>query len=364
MKRVRVNLKKRSYDIVIGSGLFQKSGQLLKGLSLGRDAIVITNRRILSLYGKRLGSILKRSRFTVTFEIVPDSEKAKSSEVAASVLNRIAVYDRYKTIFLVALGGGVIGDLVGFIASIYKRGIPYIQIPTTLLAQVDSSIGGKTAIDLPVAKNLAGAFYQPKIVISDVSLLKSLPKRQLKNAMAEIIKYGVIKDKLLFKYIEDNYDRILKGNERALEYIIFRSSEIKADLVKKDEFDNKDLRVILNYGHTVGHAIETVSFYSDKYNHGESVAVGMMIATDIAFKLKMIAKKDKQRIASLIKKCGLPVQVKGLNPSKIYNTLLHDKKFVQGKNRFVLPTRIGRVKIVEDVPEGVIKEVIAEYIRC
>ncbi len=362
MKKVRVRLKDRSYDIVIGSGLFQKSGRLLKRLGLGRDAVVITNRRVLSLYGRRLGAILKRSGFTVSFEIVPDSEKAKSSECAASVLNRIAAYDKYRRIFLAALGGGVVGDLTGFIASIYKRGVPYIQIPTTLLAQVDSSIGGKTAIDLPAAKNLAGAFYQPRIVISELSFLRSLPKRQLRSAMAEIIKYGIVKDKRLFEYIEENCAKIIKGDERALEYLIFRSSEIKADVVAKDEFDDKGLRVILNYGHTAGHAIEAASSYSGKYDHGESVAIGMAIAADIALKLKMITQKNAQRITSLIKRCGLPVQAKGLNSSRIYNSLLHDKKFIRGKNRFVLPVGIGRARVTEGIPAAIIKKAIARHL--
>ena len=362
MKKVKVRLKDRSYDIFIGPGLFQKSGRLLKSLDVGRDAVVITNRSILRLYGKKFGAILKKSGFTASFEIVPDSEKAKSSEVATSVLNRIAARDRYKTIFLAALGGGVVGDLTGFIASIYKRGIPYVQIPTTLLAQVDSSIGGKTAIDLPSAKNLAGAFYQPRIVISDVSLLKSLPKRQLVSAMAEMIKYGVIKDRLLFEYLEDNYARILRGDERALEYVVSRSSNIKAAVVEKDEFDNKGLRTILNYGHTVGHAIEAASSYSGKYGHGESVAIGMAIAADIAFSLKMITREDSLRITSLIEKCGLPIQAKNLSLSKIYTALLRDKKFIRGKNRFVLPAGIGRVRVAEGIPEAIIKRYIAAHL--
>ena len=364
MHKIRVHLKNRSYDIVIGSGIIQKTGRLLKGLGLGPDAVVVTNRRIFGLYGRKLASTLKRSGLSVAFEIVPDSEKAKSSKIATSVLSRIAAHDRYKRIFLAALGGGVVGDLTGFVASIYKRGVPYIQIPTTLLAQVDSSIGGKTAIDLPSAKNLAGAFYQPRIVISDTSLLKSLPKRRLKSAMAEVIKYGVIKDKPLFKYIEDNYAKILKGDERALEHLISRSSAIKAGVVEKDEFDDRGLRAILNYGHTAGHAIEAASLYSGKYDHGESVAIGMAIAADIALKLKMLTKKDAQRITSLIKKCGLPVRAKGLNPLKIYNALAHDKKFIRRKNRFVLPAGIGKVKLVEGVPERVIKRAILNHLAC
>ena len=362
MKKVRVRLKERSYDILIGPGIFQKTGRLLNGLGLGKDAVVVTNRRILNLYGKRLGAILKKSGFTVTFATVPDSEKAKSSKVAESLLSRIADYDRYCAIFLVALGGGVVGDLTGFVASIYKRGVPYIQIPTTLLAQVDSAIGGKTAIDLPSAKNLAGAFYQPRIVISDVSILRSLPRRQLQSAMAEIIKYGVIKDRKLFEYIEENYSKVLNGDARALEYIVSRSSKIKAGVVSKDEFDKKGLRAILNYGHTAGHAIEAASSYSGRYGHGESVAVGMAIAADIACRLKLLAPKDVRRISAVIKRCELPLQVKGLSFLRIYSSLGHDKKFIHGKNRFVLPVGIGTVRLVEGVPEKVIKEAIKEHL--
>ncbi len=362
MKRVRVSLKERSYWILIGPGLLRKSGRLLKTLSIGKDAVVITNRYLFSLYGKTLGVILRKDGFTVKFVIVPDSEKSKSAGVATTVLNRIASYDKSKEIFLIALGGGVVGDLTGFIASIYRRGIPYVHIPTTLLAQVDSSIGGKTAIDLPLAKNMAGAFYQPKMVISDVAILRSLPKRRLRSAMAEIIKYGVIKDKKLFEYLETNYTGILNGDIRPLERVIARSSEIKAGIVAKDEFDKKDLRAILNYGHTAGHAIEAAAGYSGRYDHGESVAVGMAIAADISLKLKLISPTDADRIISLIKKCGLPLGTKRISLSKIYSSLLHDKKFIRGQNRFVLPEGIGRVRIVESVPERIIKEAIARHI--
>lgn len=362
MKRVRVNLKERSYDILVGQGLFQKTGQLLKALDLGEDIVVITNRRLLNLYGRKLKDILKRSGFTVRFEVVPDSERAKSAKVAASVLNSIAAYDKYKSIFLVALGGGVIGDLTGFVASIYKRGVPYAQIPTSLLAQVDSSIGGKTAIDLPVAKNLAGTFYQPRIVISDVSILRSVSGRQLRSAMAEIIKYAVIKDRALFGYIERNYENILAGDQRALEYVVSRSSKIKADVVAKDEFDNKGPRAILNYGHTVGHAIEAASSYSGRYGHGESVAIGMAVAADIANRLKLIGAKDASSIKGLIERCGLPVRAKRLSFAKICASLAHDKKFIRGKNRFVLPVAIGRVRVVEGVPEHIVKEEIKKHL--
>ncbi|MDD5136690.1 MAG: 3-dehydroquinate synthase [Candidatus Omnitrophica bacterium] len=359
MKKIRVALKGRSYDIVIGPGLFKKTGMLLKKLGLRqRDAVIVTNRRILDLCGRKLAGDLKKRGFTVTFLLVPDSEKAKSGEVAISLLNRIADYDKYRRLFLIALGGGVVGDLTGFVASIYKRGVPYVQIPTTLLGQVDSSIGGKTAIDLPAAKNLAGAFYQPKIVICDTSILKSLPRRQLKSGLAEIIKYGVIKDRGLFEYIEKNYARMLSAEAAALEFAIARSAKIKAEVVSRDELDTKGLRVILNYGHTTGHAIESAGAYSGQYDHGEGVAIGMAAAADMASALKMISPGDAGRIKALIKKCGLPLRAKGLSVSKIYGSIAHDKKFIRGRNRLVLPAGIGKVRVVEGVPERVIKEAI------
>lgn len=362
MHKLRVRIGERSYDIVIGPGLIKKTGALLIKVKPGKDAVVVTNRAIFKMYAKALIPALKKAGFSVKFELVPDSEKAKSSKIATSLIDRIAAYDKYKRIFLIALGGGVVGDLTGFVSSIYKRGVPYIQIPTTLLAQVDSSIGGKTAIDLSVAKNMAGAFYQPKIVISDISLLRSLSARQLKSGLAEIIKYGVIRDRKLFEFIENNYAKILKRDLRSLGRVIASSSGIKARVVEKDEFDKKGIRAILNYGHTVGHAIETASAYSGKYDHGEAVAIGMVASARIAEKLGMLSSRDAFRIETLIEKCGLPTKVKGLKLHAIYNALLHDKKFVNGKARMVLPVAIGKVKVVDNVPERVIKEVLGLYI--
>ncbi|MFA5143122.1 MAG: 3-dehydroquinate synthase [Candidatus Omnitrophota bacterium] len=357
--KVKVALGNRSYDILIGRGLFKKTGGLLKRLDLGNDAVIVTNRRIFNLYGNTLAVILKKSGFTAAFAIVPDSEKAKSSATATSLLNRIAAHDSYRRIFLIALGGGVIGDLTGFVASIYKRGIAYVQIPTTLLAQVDSAIGGKTAIDLPAAKNLAGAFYQPKAVLCDIAILKSLPERQIKNGMAEIIKYGVIKERALFEFVEKNHAKILGAEPAALEFVVSRCARIKAGLVSKDEFDRKSLRAILNLGHTVGHAIEAASAYSGRYDHGKAVAIGMAAAADMAVRLRILSPADAGRINALIEECGLPVRAKGLSVSRICGALAHDKKFIRGRNRFVLPAAIGRTRIVEGIPQHIVKETIA-----
>ena len=338
-------------------------GLFVKRLDMGRDAVVVTNARILRLYGKIVKQSFRKSGITVRFETVPDSEKAKSVSVMAGLLDRISRYDKNKNIFIVALGGGVIGDLTGFVAAAYKRGIPYIQVPTTLLAQVDSAIGGKTAVDLSSAKNLAGAIYQPKLVLSDIALLKSLPKRELKNGLAEIIKYGVIKDAALFSFIEKNIDRIFGQDPAALEYIVSRSSAIKRAVVEKDEFDKKDIRAILNYGHTLGHAIEAASAYSGRYTHGEAVAIGMLAAADIALRSGIVKNiPDIIRLRRLVHSCGLPVKAVGIKPAAIYSAQLHDKKHSGKNNKFILPMSIGKVGVFERVPDKIIKLSIAEMI--
>ena len=360
---VRVPLKSNPYNILIGQGLISSAGIVLKKLRVGRNALVVTNKNLARLYGKKLKRSLSGSGISCTILLVPDSEKAKSDRIFINLLNRISSYDSNKTPFLVALGGGVVGDLTGFVASVYKRGVPYIQIPTTLLSQVDSAIGGKTAIDLPAAKNLAGSFYQPKAVISDTSVLKSLSARQVRNGLAEVIKYGVIKDAALFEYLEKNCKRALALDKDVLKYIISRCSGIKASVVASDEFDKTGKRIILNYGHTIGHAVESAGGYSHRYNHGEAVAIGMICAARISSRLGILKEPDKSRIEALIKKCRLPTKVSGLKLSRIYNALLRDKKFINGTNRLVLPSRIGKVSVVEGVTRSVILGSIKEAMR-
>lgn len=360
MDKVRVHLKGRSYDIVIGRGLLKRLGPILKACAPGTDAIVITNKSLLKLYKKQLGNGLKSAGFTIRFETVPDSEKAKSAMVATRLIGRISAYDKKRQVFIVAFGGGVVGDLAGFIAAVYRRGIPYIQIPTTLLAQVDSAIGGKVALDLPIAKNMVGAFYQPRAVISDVSLLKSLPVRQIRNGLAEVVKYGMINDRKLFEFLEKNSQRIKACDEKSFIYIVARSSRIKSSIVSKDEFDVKGVRAVLNYGHTIGHAIEAASGYSGRYSHGESISIGMVAACRMALELGIMKYEDAARLESLLEKIGLPTKVRGLKFKNIYDSHLHDKKFLRKKNRFVLPCGIGRVKLVEGVPDSVVRRALRE----
>lgn len=362
MKRVKVSLSERSYDIVIGRDILKTCGNALKSLNIGHDAVVVTNSRLAGLYGKKLTNSLERSGFCVRVEIVPDSEKAKSVAVATRLMHRLSAYDIGRKIFIVAFGGGVIGDLAGFVAAVYKRGIPYVQIPTTLLAQVDSAIGGKVAVDLPVAKNLIGAFHQPRIVLTDVSLIRSLPRRQIASGLAEIIKYGVISDAALFRFIESKYQKLLRGDPAALEFVISKCAAIKAGVVAKDEFDRIGARALLNYGHTIGHALEAASLYSAQYNHGEAVAIGMIAANSMSTNLGLMKKSESLRVEALIKKAGLPTMVKGVRLPAIYASHLHDKKFTGATNRFVLPVRIGSAKIVQSVPDGVIRNALKELV--
>jgi 3-dehydroquinate synthase len=358
VKRIRVHLKERSYDILIGRGLMDRAGAICRKLKLGKDAVIITNRTICAIYGRRLKASMRRAGMDAHFELVPDSEKAKSLAVLTRLMCRISAYDRKKRLFIVAFGGGVIGDLAGFVASVYKRGVPYIQMPTTLLAQVDSAIGGKVAVDLPVAKNLAGAFYQPRGVLADTEVLRSLSLRQIRNGLAETIKYGVIKDPKLFVFLEVNCKKILRGETAALEHAIARSAAIKAHIVEKDELDTKGLRAALNYGHTIGHAIEAAAGFTGRYNHGEAVAIGMVASSRMAFKMGILKKDGLGRIEALVKRCGLPVSAREVSLRRIYGAHLHDKKFIRGRNRFVLPEKIGKVRIAEGVPDKIVRQVI------
>lgn len=359
MKKIRVGLNKRGYDVVIGSAVIGSLWRFLKKAGCAGDAIIITNPTIQKLWGKKIASALRNGGLEAIFLEIADTEKSKSIATSLKLLNKLSLSAKSKKIFIIALGGGVVGDVGGFVASIYKRGIPYVQMPTTLLAQVDSAIGGKVAIDLKVGKNLAGAFYQPRLVFSDTAFLSTLPKRQIANGLSEIIKCAVIKDPALFKFLEQNLSRILRLDKAAVENIISKTCAIKAHIVEKDEYDKLGIRVILNYGHTIGHAIEAASGFSKKYTHGEAVSIGITAANFIAVRLGLLAEPVSQRIHRLLENAGLPTRARGINPRKIYDAHLHDKKFTGRKNRFVLVAGIGKTKIVEGVSEKLIKEAIS-----
>jgi 3-dehydroquinate synthase len=362
MQIIKVKLGKRSYDIVVGNKITPFLGRYLEKLNLGNSAFIITNPLVKAKCSGELTKALRRAGLSFKIRVIPDTEKSKSIAVLSSVIRDLAKFDLKKRTFIIALGGGVVGDLSGLVASIYKRGIPYIQIPTTLLAQVDSAIGGKTAVDLKEGKNLIGAFYQPRLVLSDVAMLKSLDSRQLRTGLAEIIKYGIIKDRQLFTYLEKNCEDVLRLKTTALERIVKSSSKIKADIVSRDEREEKGLRTILNFGHTLGHAIECACGFN-QYNHGEAVSLGMLIALDISEEVGLINGVLKKRIGNLIEKAGLPVKIDKLELKNIIKAYHRDKKFVGRRNRLVLITGLGKAEVVVNVPLDIIEEAVKSRIK-
>ncbi|MBU1862160.1 MAG: 3-dehydroquinate synthase [Candidatus Omnitrophica bacterium] len=359
MKKIRCKLGKRSYSIYVGRNIVSKLGRYIKECAISGKVLVVTNRKISRLYFSKLKRSLLKARLKIYSHILPDSERAKSQKELFKICNTLAEaqFDRYSTV--VALGGGVIGDVSGFCASTYMRGINFVNVPTTLLAQVDSAVGGKTAINLVKGKNLVGTFHQPRCVISDISVLSSLSKKQLAISLAEVIKYGIIWDSTFFRYLENNIEKALKGNAGVLEHIVYTSSKIKVRVVEQDEKEISGLRAILNYGHTFAHAFEAEGKYT-AIEHGEAVALGMIAAARLAQTLGVCSVKDVLCIESLIKRIGL---YKSLRKYKIkvnncVQLMQLDKKNRNNTITLVLPTKIGRVKIVRNVSSQLIKRAI------
>ena len=328
MREVKVRLAGNSYNIYVGAGLLIQTARRLKENGLAGKLVIITNPRVKRLYGTALKRNLAEEGFKAAILSVPDGEEYKSLEVAARLYNDLTDLYAERATPILALGGGVIGDLAGFVAATYMRGVPLVHVPTTLLAQVDSSIGGKVAVNHGQLKNKIGAFYQPRLVISDISTLKTLPAGEFINGLAEVIKYGVIRDKDFFAFLEENLDRIKSLNEDVLEEVVYRSSKIKAEVVEKDEKD-LGLRNILNYGHTIGHAIESVSDF--KLEHGKAVALGMLAAARISNRLGQLDKNEVVRLKDLLRRAGLPIKVPALDINQIVQAIKHDKKIQGGK---------------------------------
>ncbi len=355
MKKVRLRLGNNSYDILIGQGLLTQTGAKLKEMGFSDKLVIVTDSTVKKLYGNTLKQNLISSGFEVLLLEVAVGEEQKSLETAGRLYHELTDFYAERTTPILALGGGVIGDLSGFVAATYLRGVPLIQIPTTLLAQVDSSIGGKVAVNHGLLKNKIGAFYQPRLVISDTAILESLAPEDLSDGLAEAIKYGIIWDEEFFTFIEENLDQIKSLDAGALETIVFRSAKIKATVVEKDEKDFS-LRNILNYGHTIGHAIESVSDF--KVQHGEAVAIGMLAAARISNKLNILDKNEVKRLKEVITRAGLPAQVPTLQLERLTQAIRHDKKILQGKIRFVLPRTIGEVFITDEVSPSLVEEVL------
>ncbi len=363
MELITVDLKERTYPVIIGGDILPNSGKFIKKIPDITSVFIITNKKIKNLYGAKLAQSLQRAQLQAHFLQVADTEKSKSIATWINAIYNISAHDKDRASCVVALGGGVIGDLAGFVAACYRRGVPLVQIPTTLLAQVDSSIGGKTAVDLPFAKNLIGAFYQPKMVISDVKLLKSLPAFEIRNGMAEIIKYAVIMDKSLFYYLENNLKRLMRLDEKPLSDVILRCSQLKAKVVSADEKEISGYRSILNFGHTIGHAIEAAASYTKKITHGQAVATGMLCACDIATDTGLLKKKEAERIEALIKAAGLAAITPRLSTPDIFNAMSYDKKIVAGKLKFILPVSIGHAAVCTGIDKKIIRKAIDKRLR-
>jgi len=350
MEKIRVELAERSYNIYIGSDTLDGIAEKLTLFDLSPRIAMVSNPTVFSLYGDRVTDTIKKAGFDLLMVTIPDGEEFKDLDRVQHIYDELLRHKLDRSSALIALGGGVIGDITGFAASTYMRGIPYIQIPTTLLAQVDSSVGGKTGVNHKLGKNMIGTFWQPRIVWIDTETLKTLPERELLAGLAEVIKYGVIHDEELFAFLEHNRDKILNLSGDAITYIIKRSCEIKAEVVSKDERES-GLRAILNYGHTIGHAIETVTGYT-RFLHGEAVAIGMCFEARLSQILGIIDKEHVQRIKALIDLYGLPSEMpEDIKTSDLFSSMKLDKKAVAGALKFILPEKIGKVRIQKEVSE-------------
>lgn len=340
---VKVTLAERGYDIIVGAGVLGSLGRRLLALGCSGKVGVVTDATVATLYSARAMRAIKSAGLDGRLIVVPAGERSKSLRWATRILDQL-VKDRFERgSCLVALGGGVIGDLAGFAAAVYVRGIPFIQVPTTLVAQVDSSVGGKTGVNHPLGKNLIGAFYQPRLVLSDIATLKTLPTREWLGGLAEVIKYGVIADESLFAYLEDHIDLLLKMDEEPVRHIVTQSCRIKAEVVMEDERES-DRRRILNYGHTIGHALESLGRYRS-FIHGEAVAVGMVHEAALAHHLGICPSQVVTRQRELIRRAKLPVALPRVTFTDLWNAIQHDKKVAQGRVYSVFPERIGQVRI-------------------
>ena len=359
MHVVKVDLGDRSYNIEIGSNLDQ-IGRGLQGFGFGQKIAFITNPTVKKLYGQRVVDSLKAAGFVVLSIEIPDGEQYKTLDWANAIYSALLINSFDRKSALVALGGGVIGDLTGFAAATFMRGVPFVQVPTTLLAMVDSSVGGKTGVNHAMGKNMIGAFYQPKKVLMDLDVLRSLPQKEFLAGIAEVIKYGVIWDASFFEYLGRMQEKILSLDPDALIHIIRRSCEIKAEVVSKDERES-GLRAILNFGHTIGHAIETAENYTIR--HGEALAIGMVYSSKLAHKTGLCDTSVPERVEKLIKSFGLPTNLAALSrkPSitELMDIMRIDKKAEGGAIKFVFPKKIGEVVVTGEWEVQKLQELIA-----
>jgi 3-dehydroquinate synthase len=358
---ITVELPQRSYEVAVVSGGLDHLGNWMQPLKLGKKVLLVSNPGIFRSYGERAIASLQKAKFEVAQHIIPAGERYKTLASIQKIYDTALANRLERTSTIVALGGGVVGDMAGFAAATWLRGVNFVQVPTSLLAMIDASIGGKTGVNHPQGKNLIGAFHQPRLVLIDPQVLNTLPAREFRAGMAEVIKYGIIWDAQLFEQLEQasQLDQQRYLDPELLQTILTRSCEAKAHVVSKDEKES-GLRAILNYGHTIGHAVESLTGYR-LVNHGEAVAIGMVAAGQIAVELGMWTQAESDRQHALIQKTGLPTQIPAeIDIEAIIDALQTDKKVEAGRVRFVLPTQIGAVKVTDQVPSETVRQVLRQ----
>ena len=359
MKKIDINLKERSYSIIIMQNLLDELGPKIEPLISNRNVLIISDSNVSEIYGDKVLAAVKKSASKAEIAVFPAGEPSKTLKTVESLYEKAIDAGLDRSSVIVALGGGVVGDIAGFVAATYMRGIDFIQIPTSLLAMVDSSVGGKTGVDLPAGKNLVGAFWQPKAVFIDTNTLNTLPEREVKCGLAEVVKYGVIMDEEFFCYLEEHVKELNQLDQECFLNVIARCCALKGEIVTADEREESGRRAILNYGHTFAHAIEVIRGY-ENINHGEAVAIGMCMAASLSVADMRLDDAAELRQEHLLRALRLPCSIDGVKPSEIYKAMFKDKKAMNGKLKFVLPETIGDVTLVSD---GFDKKLIMEAIR-
>ncbi len=357
-RTLRVELKDRSYDIAIGSGTLATCYEFLTERTGATHAVLVTDTNVDELYADGVADQFSEAGMDVHLLTVDAGEASKSPEMAIELWESMLAEGTDRQSAVVAVGGGVVGDLAGFVAATFARGLPFFQVPTTLLAQVDSSVGGKVGINLPEAKNIVGAFWQPIGVLIDVDVLSTLSDREFAAGMAEVIKYGVILDEKFFQYLEEHQSAIAARDADVLVQVIARSCQLKADVVEADERELSGERAKLNYGHTFGHAFEAATHYGSLL-HGEAIAMGMVCASRLAEGMGRIDAECTERQIALFRHFGLPTDPPAIDPEESFRLMWHDKKVANGQIRFVLPTRLGEVELVDQVPSEAVLRVLS-----
>jgi len=356
---ISVRTHTEQYDIHVGQGTLRQLGDQLTAVSSGRKAFILSHPGLLELHGSTVTDALQEAGFTPYTCAIPDGERSKTLDTAATLFTWLAEAGADRQSILCAFGGGVVGDVAGFVAATYMRGIPFVQIPTSLLAMVDSSIGGKTGVNHALGKNLIGAFYPPCAVCTDITLLRTLPEREYLCGLSEIVKAGVINDADLFAFIEAQVDAIRQRDEQVLTTLIERSIAVKVGVVQEDPTE-RGVRAILNFGHTIGHALEAVTAY-EQYSHGEAVAIGMALVARLSAELNYCSEAVCERVYAVLEALGLPVAYADIDPERLLEVMAHDKKALDGVVHFIMLKDIGSVVYRQEVPLGALQALLAQY---